>query len=145
MDKWWRGLTSAQKLTVSIFLIIIIWIVIRAYKGVITGFGESVNRKTELAALSTQGIKPTYRDQDYKQFADRLEYAMDGMGTYTSIIDKVYNYMKNDADMIKLKGAFGVREGSDLPAWIRGDLSTAYISEINRSLQSRGITKRINR
>src|SRR5690348_14169685 len=61
----------------------------------------------ELEKLRTQGIVPTYTDAQYKIWADAIEEAFQGWGTANG--DTVFINLKNDADVLKLIIAFGVR------------------------------------
>ena len=143
LNKWWTGLSSNGKFVVIIIIVILLWVIYHRLKGEIETIGVNVQSGGALATLSSQGIKPSYGAETYSKFADQLEYAMDGAGTYEDIVYKVYGYMHNDADMVKLNQTFGVRSEATLNEWIVGDLSTEDITRINSLLRDKGISKTI--
>jgi len=143
LGKWWNGLTSNQKFFLVVFILLLLWLAYRQFKGAIEGVGINVQSGGTLASLSAKGIKPSYQSSDYKRFSDRLIVAMDGAGTDEDIIYNIYNYMHNDADMVRLNQAFGVRQQSTLNEWLKGDLSSEAIGRINDLLRERGISKTI--
>lgn len=143
LKKWWAGLTSQQKAIMVIIICILLFILYRQAKGAIEGFGTKVQSKSTLSVLSSQGIKPSYGSEVYSKFADQMENAMNGAGTNEDIIYKVYSYMHNDADMVKLNQAFGIREENTLREWILGDLESSEIAKINEILRDKGITRLI--
>lgn len=143
IKNWWGGLSSNAKFVVIIISALILWYMYRQFKGSIESIGINAQSSGALATLSTQGVKPSYDSQTYATWADRLEYAMDGAGTDEEIIYKVYGYMHNDADIVKLNQVFGIRSESTLNEWIKGDMSTSDIAKINTLLRDKGITKTI--
>lgn len=115
--------------------------------------GKTVNESAdELAGLQAQGINPTYTDAQYKIWADAMEECYQGWGTCTG--DTVFVNMKNDADILKLIIAFGVRTISsgawnpepdltgDLPKILRSELDADAIDSINKILGRAGIKYR---
>lgn len=116
---------------------------------------------TDLSNLTRAGIRPSYPEAQYKIWADALFACYAGWGTcgdvsalLTGTDADIFVAMKNDADVLKLISAFGIRkipsgrfnpmpdfEGS-LPAVIRDENSTAYINGINRRFEKVGIKYR---
>ena len=143
LKKWWAGLTSQQKAIMIALICLVLFILYRQAKGAIEGFGTKVQSQSTLSVLQSQGIKPSYSNDVYAKFAERMEIAMKGAGTNEDIIYKVYSYMHNDADMVKLNQAFGIREESTLREWLLGDLDASEIAKINELLRDKGITKLI--
>ncbi len=105
---------------------------------------------TQLVVLATAGVLPSYADTQYKIWADAMDSCYQGWGTCTG--DTIFVNLKNDADILKLIQAFGVRTISsgkwnpepdfmgDLPGVIRNELSGSDIDSINQSLAEKGIT-----
>lgn len=143
LKKWWAGMTSQQKAIAVAIICLLLFIMYRQAKGAIEGFGTKVQSKSTLTVLQSQGIKPSYGSDTYARFADRMEIAMKGAGTDEDIIYKVYSYLHNDADMVKLNQAFGIRNESTLREWLLGDLDASEIAKINELLRDKGITRLI--
>lgn len=105
--------------------------------------------KSDLNNLMLQGIFPSYNDSQYKTWADGMEACYQGWGTCTG--DTIFVNMKNDADVLKLIEAFGVRTISsgrwnpapdftgDLPAVLRDELTGTDIESINNALGDKKI------
>lgn len=143
IKKWWAGLTSQQQAVTVLVIAVILFFIIRHFKAEIQGFKTTVQSQSTLSTLQSQGIKPSYGSDTYAKFAERMEIAMKGAGTKEDIIYKVYSYMHNDADMVKLNQAFGIRNESTLREWLLGDLDASEIAKINELLRDKGITKLI--
>lgn len=105
--------------------------------------------KSELKTLAAAGIKPTYKDTQYKIWADAADQCYQGIGTCTG--DTIFKNLKNDADLLKLIEAFGVRNISsgiflvpdssgDLAKIMRSELSANDLNAINDQLAKQGIT-----
>ena len=118
---------------VSIFIIVLILVLLYffGYKKIREAI---INLKIKNAATkkaqsqASLGIFATYKDAEYKTFANRLYVAMKGAGTNTSAVETVLKSMKNEVDGAKLVAAFGVRDGETLQEWLAGEmlLKTAY-------------------
>lgn len=143
LKKWWAGLSSSQKAITVAIICLLLFILYRQAKGAIEGFGTKVQSQSTLSVLQSQGIKPSYGSDTYAKFADQMEIAMKGAGTTEGTIYKVYSYMHNDADMVKLNQAFGIRGEATLREWLVGDLDASEIAKINELLRDKGITKLI--
>lgn len=116
---------------------------------------ELIEEKTEIQVLEKQGISPTYSNHEYNKWADDLEDAMAGFGTDIDTVYGVYGRMKNNADIIALERAFGLRLSdstdfwlggwgmapTDLSDWLKGDLSHAELQSLNDQLERQGISK----
>lgn len=141
MGKWWNGLSPENQFKFAVLFLLVGVLIYITLKSSIKGFSNALSASSELAALNLVGIKPTYTDASYKLAADKLYVAMKGLGTDETAIFEVFGKMKNDADMIKLELAFGVRDTYDLTAWLKGDLSAKDIATLNQMLINKGITK----
>jgi hypothetical protein len=111
---------------------------------------ETVNATiSELGRLMKNGIAPSYPEIQYKVWADAAYSCYAGWGTCSG--DTIFVNLKNDADVLKLIQAFGVRTipaGSfspfsdftgSLPAVMRDELSVSEIKSINKTLAQKGI------
>lgn len=143
LSERFQKLSPIMQFTAFITGLIILFLLVKSLKGTIQGVGSGVTSTSTLVTLSAQGVKPSYTSDKYLLWADRLEYAMDGSGTDEQIIYNVYRYMKNDADMVKLNQAFGIRDDATLNQWIKGDVDIEIIAELNKQLREKGITKTI--
>jgi hypothetical protein len=95
---------------------------LKALLGVIKQTGANIQTGTELNALQTQQIKPSYTATQYGIFADGLYSAMVDYwyywGTDEEGIKAIMRQMLNDADVLKLNQSFGTRDGYTLAQWI---------------------------
>ena len=109
----------------------------------------------ELTQEAAQAGSATYPNSQFYAWATVLEEAMFDLGTDEDSIIYVFSQLRNNADFLKLKQAFGTRaySGGALPVWFNEDLTlegwlTQELSsderqEVNSILASRGITYRI--
>ena len=93
----------------------------------------------ELRAATAAGVKLTFKESEYANFAETLYRAMKGFGTDEDAIFNVFYQMQNIADVLKLVTAYGSKNGEDLNAWLKGDLSTSEINKLNSILATKGI------
>lgn len=145
-------MTPQQQLMTVVLVIVFFYIIRNVVRGWLKAADATLQNKSELTALATQGVKPTYGEEKYRLLADYLYNAMDGWGTESDDVMNAFNQLRNDADFIKLEQAFGVREATDnmfgliesqdLHGWIVEDLSGEEITRLNGILKSRGISKR---
>ncbi len=106
--------------------------------------------KKEQEALTAKGIVPSFSESQYKIWADAMDECFQGWGTCTG--DTIWVNLKNDADVLMLIKAFGVRTISSgrwnpepdltgaLPKIIRSELSGDEIQTVNEVLGKKGIT-----
>lgn len=140
---------------IQIMLFVVILVVVYfGYRGIANAVKKSTAKKKEeeetkeMEEALPKGEKATYSTIQYKDFADKLEIAMKGVGTDYKAIKEVFKAMENDTDIIQLKKAFGLRgEGwfsgdENLNQWLQGDLSSDEIKELNALLETKGITFR---
>lgn len=106
----------------------------------------------DLAALAKSGIRPSYPDAQYKIWSDALVSCYSGWGTCND--SETWKALKNDADVLKLINAFGIRkipsgtwnpspdfEGS-LPVIVRDEHNFLMLNWINEQFKSKGIKYR---
>ncbi len=106
----------------------------------------------ELDKLSAAGQVPSYPDIQYELWANAMEECYQGWGTCTG--DTIFVNLHNDADMVKLIKAFGVRTiksgrlnvapdlTGDLAKVVRDELDETEIGYVNNVLEKNGITYR---
>lgn len=154
---FWAELTYFQKAILLILIAILAWMIYKKVKGIGAEITETVLTKTEVEILAANGITPTYSSADYKLWADRLQYAMEGGGTKIEIVNSIFSWQKNNADIIALEKAFGLRLSSstafwlygfgpsptNLSDWLKGDLSPEELADLNAQLKSQGISRRV--
>ena len=108
--------------------------------------------ESELAQEAAQAGSASYADSQFFAWANVLEEAMFDIGTNEDAIYNIFNALNSNADFIKLKQAFGMREytGGTLPYWFYGDYSLEqWISaegeteNVNDILETKNITYRV--
>jgi len=150
LKRFFLGLTPQQQLFVIVIVAVIIWAAWNYFDAKKDLAQSLIRNKAEIDKLEDMGIKPTYPLSKYKTWGDVLFNAMDGAGTDEEVIIKIFSYQKNDADIIELTKAFGLRRGSytpfsdptDLKSWLKDDLDASLLKQINEQLSRQGITKK---
>jgi len=111
---------------------------------------EQAQLKADQLVLQQAGQTPSYQDSQYYDMANKMYYGMQSdwynpfdWGTDESAIEEVFNLLKNDLDFIKLKQAFGMRDGYTMQEWIVGDFSSSGRAGLNSILAQKGITYRV--
>lgn len=123
-------------------------IVIFRQIGKLTGFirqtSQNVQTQGELNQWSNVGQTPSYQNTQYQIFADSLSAAMAYWGpanTDEKAIKNVFSQMNNNADVLKLIAAFGVRDDWGLSKWLTYELNDEDKEKnVNSVLRSKGIT-----
>lgn len=75
-------------------------------------------------------MRASYTPAQMKLYAQKLEKAMDGIGTDNDAVKDVFKAMNNDLDILLLIEAFGVRDDDDLAAWLEDDGASDYVNDI---------------
>ncbi len=143
MKKIWNGLPPWAKGAIVIFIIILLFLIIRN----VNKWIARIRAKQQIADLETSaeatGEQPTYLPANYNSFANSLYYAMQSSwynpfdwGTDETAINEIFNKMMNTRDVVELLKAFGTRDGYDLGQWLSGDGMTQSVNQI---LQSKSI------
>ena len=65
---------------------------------------------SELRALAAKGIHPSFTEGQFLEQANTMKKAFDGCGTDQGSVYKVLKSLKNQADWLSLKKAFGIRK-----------------------------------
>lgn len=122
--------------------------------------------QTAITQLANQGVIPSYAQSQFSSWADEIQVAFTGCGAGWLVVKRIFEKMKNDADVYALIQNFGTRTIDECGWGSReGDLSAliAYkfsgyrfcdcipiiscdgehcgsTAEINKVLKSKGIT-----
>jgi hypothetical protein len=123
-------------------------IVIFRQIGKITGFikqtTQNIQTSGELNQWENVGQTPSYQNTQYQIFADSISAAMAYWGpanTDEEAIRNVFKKMNNNADVLKLIAAFGIRDDWGLSKWLTYELSDEDKEKyVNQVLRSKGIT-----
>lgn len=86
--------------------------------------------KNNAVLPADQRITASYTPQQMLTYANKLETAMEGLGTTNDSVKEVFNAMNNDLDILLLIEAFGVRDDDDLATWLEDDGATDYVNAI---------------
>lgn len=101
----------------------------------------------DLKNLQNRGINPTISDSTASSYADAIQNENMSWDTSEENIYDIFTYLNNEADLILLKIKFGLRRPAfeasyvGLSAFLRADLSSSWIKDINDNLTSKGISK----
>lgn len=111
--------------------------------------------KSDLKNLNkNQDTAQTISDSQAEAYASSIFSALNGYGTDEDAIVSVFDKVKNEADVLAISNAFGVREVSsgswnpepnykgDLSGALREDLSDYWVNKLNEVLADKGITFR---
>lgn len=111
------------------------------------GNSNSVAAATnEVKTLTSKGIKPTYPDSSYTQWASAIVSAgFNTLGTDEQAIYAIFRKMMNDLDVAKLIVAFGNQrvefsfQSAPLGAWLASELSADEMAVVNKILSDKKI------
>ena len=111
------------------------------------GSSNSVNAATnEIKVLTSKGVKATYPDSSYTQWASAITSAgFNVLGTNEQAIYDIFKKMMNDLDIAKLILAFGSQrvefsfQSVPLGAWLATELDSNELEVINKILRDKKI------
>lgn len=151
------ALKFAKEYRTAIIIVIVAVILIVLVKKLKTKKEDKVLEAENKAYITTIQKKVdkndlSYDGTEYRDMADQLYEAFNGIGTNDKLWREVFNRMKTDADVNQLIVAFGSRKpttggfalgrkAETLAQWIAGDLNANQRKELNNMLHSKGITK----
>jgi len=155
----WKDLPGwAKGVIVVIILLVIVFIIYKAYKFISDKEGASSREdvkdaQKDLNKLIQQGVKPSYNQSQYNDWANSLRKAFDGCGTSNATWTRIFkDGIKNQADVLALVATYGERtydgcnwEGdfgnttTNLSGALQDELSSSEISQINKWLSEKGI------
>jgi len=100
----------------------------------------------EVKTLSSKGVKATYPDSSYTQFASAIVSAgFNTLGTNEQAIYAIFRKMMNDLDVAKLIVAFGNQrvefsfQTMPLGAWLSTELDNNEMAIVNKILSDKKI------
>lgn len=158
-SSFWKDLPGwARGIIVVIILLVIVFIAYKLYKFIMdraeaSGKEDVRDTQKDLNDLIKQGVKPTYQQSQYSNWAESLRLAFNGCGTSNATWERIFkNGVKNDADVLALIATYGERtydgcnwEGDfgdkkqTLPSALTDELSSSEIGQINTWLTQKGI------
>lgn len=151
LPPWAKGVVAVVGTGVVVFIGYQIYAKIQDNMKHAGDYKEEKDVKDDLKDLANNNVKPSYTDSQYSAWANQLFSAFDGYQSDESVVYRVFVNMKNDADVLKLIKAFGVREISSgkgnpqpnfkgtLSGVIADEMDTEEIKELNLILAKRGI------
>ena len=84
---------------------------------------DQINKSNDrLGDLLSQGEKPSYTEAEYRNYANKLQTAIEGIGNDPQKIADVFDAMKNEVDVRKLNSAFGIKDGDNMNEWLQEDI-----------------------
>jgi len=128
-----------MQVTVIVIVLVLIVLALKFFRSFLENSKIKSESLGEELALEAQGVQQSYSTAKYKQFANKLYVAFDGMGTDENAVYSVFGQMNNDLDIIKLNTAFGIKEETDLTGWILSELSSSELMKLNNILANKGI------
>lgn len=87
-----------------------VYSVVKSKLDVAKSMRESKEADDEVKKLKKEGIVPTLTDAQVQGMVNSLVTSFAGCGTDEHVVMKVFEQMKNDADVYKLISAYGVRK-----------------------------------
>lgn len=158
---WAKGTLAVGGLLIVGFTAYTIYKNAQKKKGLQQANKLSQDATKEVIELSKQGVVPSYGQSQYESFVLKLVLAMDGCGTDEESVYRVFEAMKNKADVLSLIKTFGVRFyqpcaasspisytkwlydnesfGGGLSTWLSYDLTGSEIQKINAILSKKTI------
>ena len=117
--------------------------IIQFFVGSSTSVAAATN---EVKTLTSKGVKPTYPDSSYTQWASSIVSAgFNTLGTNEQAIYAVFRKMMNDLDVAKLIVAFGNQrvefsfQTAPLGAWLASELDSEELATVNKILSDKKI------
>jgi hypothetical protein len=117
--------------------------IIQFFVGSSTSVAAATN---EVKTLTSKGVKPTYPDSSYTQWASSIVSAgFNTLGTNEQAIYAIFRKMMNDLDVAKLIVAFGNQrvefsfQTAPLGAWLASELDSDELATVNKILSDKKI------
>lgn len=131
-----------RKVVIGLFILIFVIIMFFVINGAIKKSKSDKENKEKIQQYESeiQNDKLSFSNSEYQSMADKVYKAVKGVGTDEDAIFEVFQRIRTNSDVLKLKSVFGVRDGMDLDEWIQDDLSDEDIDQINGYLRQRNIS-----
>ena len=137
LPQWAKGVTVVGGLAVAFLIGNSVVRGIKQRKADKLALAESDAAGRRLVELQRDGIKPTYPDSTYQSWANQIVAAISDCGTDESALFRIFENIRNEADLQKLIQVYGVREFkgcfSAYFAMEKGSLSYALTYELDSS------------
>lgn len=140
MKEVWNGLPTYAKGIIAIALVAAAgftgWKIYKFVVGLKEGGGsrkENKDAAAELRALKAKGMKPSFSNSQYTQWANQLKDAFDGAGTAWETIKPIFEKLRNDIDWLMLRDAYGTRT-FDEAGWGTGDYTGTLTEALTHEL-----------
>lgn len=136
-----RALVIGGFIVVAIILLVVFW---GRIKGLFTRLMQKVSNSDQMNELYQQtGETPTLGYSSYYTYATQLYNAFNpytfGLGTDEQAVYSVFRNMNNTADVLRLIDVFGIKDNKSLDSYIRSELSSSELRELNNILASKNI------
>ena len=154
LPSWAKGVTVVGGLAILYLTGNYIVRSIRQKKEEALYLAEADAASRRIQELQNSGITPTFPDSAYQGWANQILAAITDCGTDEDTIYRIFENMKNEADLQKLITAFGVREfkgcfsayfakeKGSLSYALNYELSNSELSKVNNILKSKNINYR---
>ena len=152
LPTWAKGVVAVVGVTLVAGTSFVVYKSIK--NAIIRAKGNSLSSQEagdDLKDLKARGILPNFSDTQYEVWAEQLHQAMKYTFTDEDAVFRVFNYLKNDADVMKVIEVYGVRPeiGTTFVDWFDTDLTLAQqlqsamnddeIAKINNGFRAKGI------
>ena len=133
-----------------ILILVIVLIVFNKVEGLFKPDKDKIRRASDFldaVDLELDSTKLTQTNSVYKNWANLLENAMDGLTTNDSVVESVVQQIKTNDDFRKLLLVFGIRGDENLIGWINDDFDVYNFfgtdkTDLNNLLKVNGVTER---
>jgi hypothetical protein len=156
LPSWAKGVVVVGGIAIIYFTGKSLWKKLNEINKIKDAQKESGNAKSELYRLAEKGIRPTLNQTQLEGMCQELVSAFDGCGTDEQAVRRVFQRIRNDADVYALIGTFSARKYDDCNLTegfgdTTASLSSALVKEmgnkdittyVNNVLQSKGVTYR---
>ena len=151
LPKWAQGVLAVAGLGLITIIGFTIYNKIKKRVGLAGAFDEKKKVTSEIKTLADKGVKPSYSNAEYESMANKAFAAMDGYGSDDDALEAIMEKLKNDADVLKLIDAYGIREldtgkfnpennkKETLSGAISSEFSAGEIKDMNDILTKKGI------
>jgi hypothetical protein len=139
MKQTFNELPAWARAVIILVILVIAYYLLKSTISFLSGLGKKAEAQGAIIQHQTQGEAASYSDLQYKVQADKLYNAMKGWGTDEPAVFAVFQWLQNNIDFLKLQNAFGVRDGWDMYRWVKGDLTSSELTQVNNILYAKGI------
>ena len=146
-----RTIVGVSAFAVAVGIGVAVYFSIKKRISLAGSFAEKRQIDNAIEDLAKKNIKPTWSKSTYLLAANQIFTALDGAATDENVIERIFERMKNDADILSLMEAYGIREvksGLPLVNNFKGTMAGAIADEfdefevksLNKILTKNGVT-----